>query len=421
MARNETNKLNDRLVKAAKPKDKQYRLPDGRGLFLLVKPNGSKLWRLKFRYTPKGEDKRIEDVLSFGVYPEVSLKEAREKTDVAKKQIEQGIHPRKLEKEQKSEELLLNKKLFKNVAEEWLKINEAKWSPTHFIRLEARIHKNIYPALENRLVDEITPKDIVAILRYIESQNKPEVASRVKQDLNRIFRYAVQTELAQFNPAADMNGVLAVHKAKHHPALNSAQLPQFYKRLSNYSTRARKITVLAIRFMLLTFVRNTEMRKAEWSEFDFDNCLWHLPGERMKMKKPHVVPLCSQSIELLKELKTLSGHSLYLFPGDHNTMQCMSDVTINRALQRMGYDTKTEVTTHGFRTTASSSLNESGLWNADAIERQLAHEEANKVRAAYIHKAEFLDERRKMMQWWGDYLHSVEHGDIVPAKFREVG
>jgi integrase len=421
MARNEINKLNDRLIKSAKPKDKQYRLPDGRGLFLLVKPNGSKLWRLKFRYIPKGEEKRVEDVLAFGVYPDVSLKEARTKADVAKKQIDEGIHPRKLEKEKKDQELLLSNKLFKNVAEEWLKLNESKWSPTHFIRLESRIHKNIYPAIKNRLVDEITPKDIVAILRGIEAQNKPEVASRVKQDLNRIFRYAVQTELAQFNPAADMNGVLAAHKATHHPALKSDQLPLFFKRLNSYGLRARGVTVFAIRFMLLTFVRNTEMRKAKWAEFDFDNHLWHVPKERMKMKKPHVVPLCSHSLELLIALKDLSGESEYLFPGDHNPLQCMSDVTINRALQRMGYDTKTEVTTHGFRTTASSTLNESGLWNADAIERQLAHEEANKVRAAYIHKAEFLDERRKMMQWWGDYLNSIEYGKIVPAKFSVVG
>lgn len=421
MPKNVINKLTDRLIKATKPKDKQFRLADGRGLYLLVKTNGSKLWRLKFRYLPDGSDKKVEDTLSFGSYPQVSLKEAREQADIAKKLIEKGIHPRKQENEKKSEKIFNNRKLFKNVAAEWLKVNETKWSPSHFIRLEARIQNNILPVLGERLVDEVRPRDIVSILRGIESDDRPEVASRVKQDLNRIFRYAVQTELSQFNPAADMNGILAPHKPSHYAALRAQELPLFFKRLEMYEERSRGTTKFAIRFLVLTFVRNSELRKAKWSEFDFKNSLWHIPSERMKMKKPHVVPLCTHTMKLLSELEQVSGDNEYLFPGVYNPKQCMSDLTINRALQRMGYNTKTEVTTHGFRATASSALNESGLWNSDAIERQLAHEEGNKVRAAYIHKAEFLEERVNLMQWWGDYLHSIEHGKIVPAKFSLVG
>ncbi len=401
--------LNDRQIKSLKPQEKSYRVTDGEGLYLQIDPIGSKRWFLSFRLDNK------RDRIAYGKYPSIGLADARELRRQDKILIAKGLHPRKEKKKILVEQQIQNANSVYNITKQWHDVNSARWSEKHAGKVWRKMERDVFPILGAKPVQEVRPKDIVKVIQAIEARGATDIASRVKQFLTAIFRLAVQKGYIEVNPAGDLRGVLVPHKTNHFPALTAPQLPEFFQRLKAYESRGRRLTILAIRFMMHTFMRNTEMRSARRGDFDLKWKVWNISGKIMKMDKPHVVPLNAQALVILEELLELSQGFDLLFPSVTNHEIPMSDATMNKALRGMGYDTKTEVTTHGFRTTASTILNESGLWHPDAIERQLAHEEGDKVRAAY-NNATHLKQRVKMMNWWGNYLEGVENGSIDPME-----
>lgn len=398
--------LSDTKIRSAKPEDKAYKLTDGKGLFLLVHPNGSKYWRFRYRFGGK------EKMLAFGVYPDVSLANAREKRDEARKLVANGVDPSEKRKEVK-EEQQKEFNTFEKVARDWHATNK-KWSEGHSHRVLKSLEDNIFVAIGKHNIAELKTRDLLEPIKAVEMSGRLEVAARLQQRVTAIMRYAVQSGLIDYNPAQDMAGAVATGKRVHRAALELKRLPEFLQRIDGY--KGRPLTKLAAKLTLLVFIRSSELRFARWDEIDFENAMWTIPAEReviegvkhshrgSKMRTTHLVPLSRQAIEILKQIYQFSGNHELIFIGDHNPRKPMSENTVNNALRVMGYDTKTEVCGHGFRTMACSSLIESGLWSKDAVERQMSHQERNSVRAAYIHKAEHIEERRLMVQWWADYL-----------------
>jgi integrase len=384
--------LSDVKVRNAKPQAKPYKITDGEGMFLLVTPSGSKYWRFKYFFAGK------EKLLALGVYPDVSLGDARERRVQARKTLAAGNDPGEAKKEAKRQAALKNENAFETVAREWYGQRQHQWVDGYSNKMLARLEQHILPKLGSRPVTAITAPEILSILRAIESRGTLETAQIIMQMCGQIFMYAIATGRAERNPVPDLRGALKTPVAKHHPHLKAVELPEFLKKLEVY--HGNLITKLALRFLLLTFVRTTELRAAEWPEIDWDKAEWRIPAERMKMRDPHIVPLSSQAVAVLRELRKLTGDRKHVFPNEHNFLTCMSANTMIYALYRMGYHSR--ATGHGFRATASTILNENGFV-PDVIERQLAHSERNHVRAAYNH-AQYLPERRKMMQWWADYL-----------------
>jgi integrase len=384
--------LSDAKVRNASPKAKPYKITDGEGMFLLVTPSGSKYWRLKYIFVGK------EKLLALGVYPEVSLADARERRLQARKILAAGNDPGEVKKEAKRLAGLKNNNAFETVAREWFEKRKHGWVDSYSERMLARLESHIFPKLGQRPIADITAPEILAMLRVVESSGALDTALRVMQICGQIFMYAIATGRAERNPVPDLRGALKTPVPKHHPYLKADELPEFLQKLDIYD--GTLLTKLALRLLLLTFVRTTELRAAEWTEINWDKAEWRIPAERMKMRDPHIVPLSSQAVAVLRELQKLSGNGTYIFPNEHNLVTFMSENTMLFALYRMGY--RSRATGHGFRATASTILNENGFM-PDVIERQLAHAERNKVRAAYNH-AQYLTERRKMMQWWADYL-----------------
>ncbi|PWW16560.1 integrase arm-type DNA-binding domain-containing protein [Pantoea sp. AG702] len=413
-------KLNARQVETAKPKDKTYKMADGGGLYLEVSAKGSKYWRMKYR---RPSDKK-EDRLAFGVWPVVTLATARAKRDEAKKLLGQGIDPKAQSKEAETENA--GAYAFETIAREWHASNK-RWSEDHRSRVIRYLELYIFPHIGSSDIRQLKTSHLLAPIKKVDASGKHDVAQRLQQRVTAVMRYAVQNDYIESNPAMDMAGALSTTKVRHYPALPFSRFPEFLERLRVYGGRI--MTRIAVELSLLTFVRSSELRFARWKEFDFDKACWRIPAKRkeiegvrhshrgMKMKEEHIVPLSHQALALLAQLQQLSGDNELLFPGDHNPNKVMSENTINNALRTMGYDTKTEVCGHGFRTMARGALGESGLWSDDAIERQLSHSERNNVRAAYIHTSEHLDERRLMAQWWADYLDENTHGLISPYEF----
>jgi len=387
--------LSDATVRNAKPKSKPYKMSDGEGLFLLVTPTGSKYWRLRYFFGGK------EKLLALGVYPHVSLIEAREKRMQAQKTLAAGNDPGKVKKETKQQEGLKRANAFEVIAWEWFGQREHEWVPSYSDRLRRQIERHILPKLGKKPVAEITAPDVLAMLRAVEDKGILETARRTMQVTGQIFMYAIATGRAERNPVPDLRGALKAPVVKHHSFLSEAELPDYLAKLGAYDGDPQ--TKLALKFLLLTFVRTTELRAAEWDEIDWDKREWRIPADRMKMKELHIVPLSKQAIAVLRELEKHSGNRQHLFPNQHNPSTFMSENTMLYALYRMGYHSR--ATGHGFRSTASTILNEHGF-PADVIERQLAHSERNSVRAAYNH-AQYLPERRKMMQWWADHLDKL--------------
>lgn len=384
--------LKDVTVKQAKPKEKPYKLGDAGGLYLLVNPNGSKYWRLKYRVAGK------EKLLAIGVYPEITLAEARDHRDQARKLLRQGEDPSKVKKRAKAQKRIQVENTFEVIAREWHAQKLESWSPDHAHRVLKTMEKDIFPDLGGRPIAEIEPSEILEVLRKVERRDALDVAGRVLQYCKVIYQYAIQTERAKVNPAAELTGTLKTRKVTHRPALPRAELPEFLVKLDNYDGEPE--TRSALNLLILTFLRPGELRGARWEEFELDNQLWRVPAKRMKMSEEHLVPLSRQATAILNKLEPLTGRREMLFPNRNRPSQPMSENTMTYALYRMGY--KSRATAHGFRATASTILNEEGF-EADVIERQLAHVERNKVRAAY-HRAEYLDKRRKMMQWWADFI-----------------
>lgn len=413
-------KLNSRQVETAKARDKGYKLSDGGGMYLEITPRGSKYWRMKYR---RPGDKK-EDKLAFGVYPTVSLAEARARRDEAKKLLTNGVDPKKVQQEVQAEDR--GEFTFESIARKW-HANNKRWGEATRARILLTLEHYVFPRIGNTDIRQLKTRHLLAVVRSVDETGIHDVAQRLQQRISAIMRYAVQYEIIDSNPALDMAGALSIPKATHHPALPPARITELLSRISRY--KGRKVTQLAVELNLLTFVRSSELRLARWNEINFERALWEIPAKRepitgvrysdrgMKMKSPHLVPLSRQAMSILRQLEVLRGEEAHLFPGDHNPNSVMSENTINKALRVMGYDTKSEVCGHGFRTMARGALGESGLWADDVIELQMSHSERNGVKAAYLHTSKHLEERCLMMQWWADYLEANREHNISPYEF----
>lgn len=398
-------------IKNARAVDKPLKLFDGGGLYLLVNPNGSRWWRFKYRYLGK------EKLLSLGTYPEVSLKDARDRRDEVRKQLAADIDPGEHRKARKTAIADRAENSFEIVAREWFSKYSPNWAAGHSDKIIRRLERDIFPWLGGRPIADINPPDLLAVLRRIESRGAIETAHRAQQNCSQVFRYSVATGRAQRDPTADLRGALTPVKERHHASITDPKrVGELMRVIDGY--RGSFITKCALRLAPLFFVRPGELRKAEWVEFDLDQAEWRIPAERMKAREQHIVPLSEQAVGILRELHGLTGVRQHVFPGARTNGRAMSENTVNAALRRLGY-AKDEMTGHGFRSMASTLLNEQG-WHRDAIERQLAHAERNNVRAAY-NFAEHLPERRKMMQAWADYLEMLSRGNVVArARIRRV-
>jgi integrase len=399
--------LTEISLKHAKPRAKPYKLADGGGLYLLVLPAGGKYWRFKYRFAGK------EKLLAIGVYPDMRAPEAREERDTARRALKEGRDPATVKQERKRASVLAAGNTFEAVAREWFGKFSPAWAKGHADKIIQRLENDIFPWIGNRPVAELKAPEVLACLRRIEHRRALETAHRAMQNCSRVFRYAVVTGRAERDPCGDLRGALPPTKAKHHASVTDPKaIGALMRAINGYD--GSPATKCALRLAALTFVRPGELRKAEWCEVDLDGAEWRIPAERMKMRAPHIVPLSSQAVAILRELQPITGSGRYLFPGARSAKRSMSENTVNAALRRLGYS-KDDMTGHGFRSMASTLLNEQG-WNRDAIERQLAHAERDEVRAAYNY-AEHLPERKRMMQAWAGYLDGLANGaHVTPIK-----
>lgn len=393
-------KLNARQVDAAKPREKAYKLADGAGLYLEVVPSGSRYWRMKYRFN--GKEKRM----AFGVYPAVSLAQARALRDDAKKKLAEGIDPSLAKKEEKLVRDVQLNNTFQAVALEWHGTKVSRWSEGYASDIIEAFNKDIFPYIGQQPVNEIKPLVLLNVLRRIESRGATEKAKKVRQRCSEVFRYAIVTGRAEYNPAADLTSAMSGHESKHYPFLTVEELPDFFKALAGYT--GSPLVVLAARLLILTGVRTGELRGAFWSEFDLEKAVWEIPAERMKMKRPHLVPLSTQALEIVQQLKVMSGQYPLVFPGRNDPRKTMSEASINQVFKRIGYTGR--VTGHGFRHTMSTILHEEGF-NTAWIETQLAHVDKNAIRGTYNH-ALYLEGRREMMQWYADYINANHNSCI---------
>ncbi|HAW0587280.1 TPA: tyrosine-type recombinase/integrase [Escherichia coli] len=408
--------LTDAKIRTLKPSDKLFKVSDSHGLYLRVKPGGSRHWYLKYRIS--GKESRI----ALGAYPAISLSDARQQREGIRKMLALNINP--VQQRAAVRGSRTPEKVFKNVALAWHKSNR-KWSQNTADRLLASLNNHIFPVIGNLPVSELKPRHFIDLQKGIEEKGLLEVASRTRQHLSNIIRHAVHQELIDTNPAANLGGVTTPPVRRHYPALPLERLPELLERIGAYH-QGRELTRHAVLLMLHVFIRSSELRFARWSEIDFTNRVWTIPATRepiigvhysgrgAKMRMPHIVPLSEQSIAILKQIKDITGNNELIFPGDHNPYKPMCENTVNKALRVMGYDTKKDICGHGFRAMACSALMESGLWAKDAVERQMSHQERNTVRMAYIHKAEHLEARKAMMQWWSDYLEACRESYAPP-------
>jgi len=396
-------KLNARQVDAAKPREKAYKLADGAGLYLEVVPSGSRYWRMKYRFN--GKEKRM----AFGVYPAVSLAQARVLRDEAKKKLAEGIDPSFAKKEEKLVRDVQLNNTFQAVALEWHGTKVSRWSEGYASDIIEAFNKDIFPYIGHQPVNEIKPLVLLNVLRRMESRGATEKAKKVRQRCSEVFRYAIVTGRAEYNPAADLTSAMSRHESKHYPFLTVEELPDFFKALSCYT--GSPLVVLAARLLILTGVRTGELRGAFWNEFDLEKAVWEIPAERMKMKRPHLVPLSTQAMEIVQQLKVMTGQYLLVFPGRNDPRKTMSEASINQVFKRIGYTGK--VTGHGFRHTMSTILHEEGF-NTAWIETQLAHVDKNSIRGAYNH-AKYLEGRRNMMQWYADYISQFGKSKLIHA------
>lgn len=378
-------KLNARQVDAAKPREKAYKLADGAGLYLEVVPSGSRYWRMKYRFN--GKEKRM----AFGVYPAVSLAQARALRDEAKKKLAEGIDPSFAKKEEKLVRDVQLNNTFQAVALEWHGTKVSRWSEGYASDIIEAFNKDIFPYIGQLPVNGIKPLVLLNVLRRMENRGATEKAKKVRQRCSEVFRYAIVTGRAEYNPAADLTSAMSGHESKHYPFLTVEELPDFFKALTGYT--GSPLVVLAARLLILTGVRTGELRGAFWSEFDLEKAVWEIPAERMKMKRPHLVPLSTQALEIVQQLKVMSGQYPLVFPGRNDPRKTMSEASINQVFKRIGYTGK--VTGHGFRHTMSTILHEEGF-NTAWIETQLAHVDKNAIRGTYNH-ALYLEGRREMM------------------------
>lgn len=397
--------LTDTAIRLAKPGATDRKLADEKGLYLLVTATGSKLWRLKYRIDGK------EKKLALGAYPEVGLKEARAKRDEARKGAQAGRDPAVAKREARIAKRIAAANTFAAIADEYIEKLEAEGRADVTVGKTRWLLAKLSPSIGSRPIAEITPHELLAVLRTSERAGQRETARRLRSFASRVFRYAVATARATTDPAQPLKGALASPVAKHHAAITDpVAFGGLLRAIEGYT--GQPVTRLALRFTAHVFQRPGEVRQAEWTEIDFDKALWTIPAERMKQRQPHRVPLSKQALAILREAKELSGDGRYVFPKLGSSLKPMSENAITGALRRLNYGPD-QMTAHGFRSTASSLLNESGKWSYDAIERALSHADGNQVRAAY-HRGAHWPERVEMAQWWSDHLDTLREGaDII--------
>ena len=390
--------LTDTSIRSLKPDVKPRKYFDGGGLFLYVPATGSKLWRMAYRFEGKSK------LLSFGEYPTVSLRDARERREDARRLLAKGVDPSRHKKEAKQARISAERDSFQNIAREWHSARMTGFSEKHQGTIMYRLETYIFPAIGKTHIAKLETQDIMAVVKPLEQKGNHETSRRVLQIISQVFRYAVITGKAKHNVAADLRGALRPRQTVHRAAvLEPEKVGHLLRNIDNYEGYFP--LVCALKLAPLVFTRPTELRAAQWQEFDLEAGEWRIPAERMKMRRQHIVPLSRQALSILRELHKHSGEGKYLFPSVRTASRPISDMTMLNALRRMGYQ-KHEMCVHGFRSIASTLLNELG-YNRDWIERQLAHGDQNEVRAAYNY-AEYLPERRKMMQEWADYLTKLK-------------
>ncbi|QBH98444.1 DUF4102 domain-containing protein [Limnobaculum zhutongyuii] len=389
-------KLNARQVETSKPKEKDYKLTDGGGLYLLVKANGSKYWRLKYRIAGK------EKLLAVGVYPDTSLADARLKREEARKLIAAGEDPSEQRKAEKQAQKVSVENTFEAIAREWHKSKADRWSIRYRDEIISTFEGDIFPFIGKRPIADIKPMELLETLRRMEKRGALEKLRKVRQRCGEVFRYAIVTGRAEYNPAPDLATALTPHKKNHFPFLKADELPHFLRDLSGYTGSV--ITKLATKFLMLTAVRTQEMRFTRWEDIDFEHGIWHVQVEIMKKRRPHTVPLSCQAIDVLHQLQPITGRYPLVFIGRNDHRKPISKESVNQVIELLGYKGRT--TGHGFRHTMSTILNEQG-YNSDWIEIQLAHVDKNSTRGTYNH-AQYLDGRREMLQWYADYLDRLE-------------
>jgi len=411
-------KLSDLVVRKTAPTDKPQKLTDGDGLYLLISTKGGKLWRYDYRFLDKRK------TLSYGEYPEITLARAREKHAEARRLLAEGIDPSAAKKEARQAQLYAAANSFEAVALEWHSKQTSRWSDDHAGRIKQRLIDNLFPILGKRPIESLKTRDLLEPLRKTEERDALDLAKRLRQYITAIMRYAVQTGRIATNPGLDLQGAIATRKQTHRPALPLDQLPELLHRMDQF--QGLRMTLFAMRFAILTGARSSEFRFARWSEFDLKRAIWTIPPGREavegvkhshrgeKMSRERVIFLSKQTITLLQSMHALSAHAEFVFEG-RNRGAPISENSVNKALRDLGYDTQKDICLHGFRTMMVSSLNESGLWSRDAIERHIGHDDTDQVRSAYNHKAQFLSERQRMLQWWADRLDELKEGEIGRA------
>ena len=405
-----TNLLSAVVCKSATSKDAGIRkLHDGDGLYLWIYRDGRKYWRL--RYWQAGKEK----CLSIGVYPQVALGDARKRRDELRKQLDADLDPSAERKAANLRKKLSAENSFEAVAREWYSKQLHTWVPHHAVDVNRRLESNIFPYLGKRPLDQIDAPELLQAIRKIEGRGSYDLAHRVLQVCGQVFRYGIATGRCTRNLTGDLRGALTPHMKQHQAAVRPEGLPDLLQAIAGYDAIGGKQTRLALQLLAQTFVRTNELIGAEWAEFDLKSALWAIPAARMKMKTEHIVPLSKQALAILAELKVVAGNSRFILPG-RNSNKPISNNTMLFALYRLGY--KGRMTGHGFRAVASTILNETGRFQADVIERQLAHCERNEVRGAY-NRAEYLPERKRMMQYWSDYLEKIQAKNaVVPIRQR---
>lgn len=394
--------LTDIQIRKAKPNPDSkspIRLADGNGLWLVVSYSGAKYWQYRYKIGRK------ENTYSVGEYPAVGLSDAREVRKWARELVKQGIHPTHQRKDEQIKSQVDKANTFESVALEWIQKKKAGWTPYYLRQVENMLGADVFPAIGKMPIRTVTAAHLLDIVTKVEGRGAETVALLIRQWCSAIFRYGVATLRADNDPASALKGAIHRPKTVHSRPLSRDEIRELLVALEKFG--GYRTTVIALRLMLLTFVRTVELRAATWPEFDLTRAEWRIPAERMKMREPHIVPLCHQAIALLRELHTLTGNREYLFPNYRSPRTCMTPTTLNRALERMGFNGRGSIgfSGHGFRATASTLLNEMGF-RSEVIERQLAHAERNKVRASY-NQAEYMEERRKMMQEWADLIDEI--------------
>ncbi|MCB1681560.1 MAG: integrase arm-type DNA-binding domain-containing protein [Alphaproteobacteria bacterium] len=400
-------KLTDTACRTAKAKDKPYKKADGGGLYLLINKDGSKYWRMKYRFLGK------EKLLAFGTYPLTSLADAREERETAKKLLAGGIDPAKYRKEEKRQTIRNAQNTFKVVALEWHENQKERWSENHALNVLHRLETDIFPHIGAEPLSNIEAPDLLDILRKIEKRGALDIAKRSRQICGQIFRYGIQTGRCKRDPSHDLHGALKSRKTKHFAALEAKEIPEFLAALERNDARLYSRTRRAIKLSLLTFVRPGEIREARWEEIGFEAKEWVIPAERMKMKRAHIVPLSRQALEVLKEQQEETGclNTPWVFPSQIRPKDPMSDGTVNVAIKKLGFQGR--MTAHGFRALARTTIREKLDYAPDIIEAALAHKPAGPLGEAYD-RTKFLTQRKKMMQDWADYLDAVaSEGKVI--------